>query len=81
MIKLVLPFFLLLVNRYRHFPVVTPNTQMVSTVRPYTCNFLGTVYKNSSRESLTGILKQNGLDKQCLTNAREKYVFVLLVHH
>ncbi|XP_053478755.1 ribitol-5-phosphate xylosyltransferase 1 [Ictalurus furcatus] len=62
------------VATYRHFPVVTPNTQMVSTVRPYICNFLGTVYKNSSRETLMGILKQNGLEKQCLTNAREKWL-------
>uniref|UniRef100_A0A4W4FCE7 Ribitol xylosyltransferase 1 n=1 Tax=Electrophorus electricus TaxID=8005 RepID=A0A4W4FCE7_ELEEL len=62
------------VATYRDFPVVTPNTQMVSSARPYVCNFLGTVYKNSSREILMGILKQNDMEKQCLTNAREKWL-------
>lgn len=51
-----------------------PSVQLVSTTRPYLCNFLGTVYKNSSREVLMSILKQENLDKECITNAREKYV-------
>lgn len=33
--------------RYRHFPVVTLSGQMVKTARPYLCNFLGTMHKNS----------------------------------
>ncbi len=62
--------------RYRHFPVVTLSGQMVKTARPYLCNFLGTMYKNSSRETLMAVLKQNGLEKDCLMHVREKYVFL-----
>ncbi|XP_030646762.1 ribitol-5-phosphate xylosyltransferase 1 isoform X2 [Chanos chanos] len=62
------------VATYRNFPVVMPNTQMVSSPRPYLCNFLGTVYKNSSRETLMGILKQHDLEKECVTSAREKWL-------
>ncbi len=49
---------------------------MVKTARPYLCNFLGTMYKNSSRETLMAVLKQNGLEKDCLMHVREKYVFL-----
>ncbi|MBN3299319.1 ribitol-5-phosphate xylosyltransferase 1 isoform X2 [Amia ocellicauda] len=59
---------------YRQFPVMTPSTQMVNSERPYMCNFLGTVYKNSSRETLMATLKQEGLEKYCITNAREKWL-------
>lgn len=62
--------------RYRHFPVVTLSGQMVKTVRSYLCNFLGTIYKNSSRETLMGVLKQSGMEKDCLMHVREKYVFL-----
>lgn len=56
---------------YRQFPVVMANSQMVNSTRPFLCNFLGTVYKNSSRETLMGILKKTGLDKECIITARE----------
>ncbi|XP_076127613.1 ribitol-5-phosphate xylosyltransferase 1 isoform X1 [Alosa pseudoharengus] len=62
------------VATYRHFPVIMPSAQLVSTTRPYLCNFLGTVYKNSSREALMTILKQENLEKECITNAREKWL-------
>ncbi|XP_029552657.1 ribitol-5-phosphate xylosyltransferase 1 isoform X1 [Salmo trutta] len=62
------------VATYRQFPVVMPNSHMVSSTRPFLCNFLGTVYKNSSRETLMGILKQTGLDKECITTGREKWL-------
>ncbi|XP_016336494.1 transmembrane protein 5-like [Sinocyclocheilus anshuiensis] len=62
------------VATYRHFPVVTLSGQMVKTARPYLCNFLGTMYKNSSRETLMGVLKQNGLEKDCLMHVREKWL-------
>ncbi|XP_036373377.1 ribitol-5-phosphate xylosyltransferase 1 isoform X2 [Megalops cyprinoides] len=62
------------VATYRQFPVVTPNAEMVNSARPYLCNFLGTVYKNSSRETLMRVLKQEGLERECLTTAREKWV-------
>ncbi|TRY82839.1 hypothetical protein DNTS_022055 [Danionella cerebrum] len=62
------------VATYRNFPVVPLSSQMVKAERPYLCNFLGTIYKNSSRETLMGILKQNALGKDCLIHAREKWL-------
>jgi len=60
--------------------VVTLSGQMVKTVRPYLCNFLGTIYKNSSRETLMDILKQSAMEKDCLMHVREKYVFMGKFH-
>lgn len=62
------------VATYRQFPLIRPNTQLITSNRPYLCNFLGTVYKNSSRETLMQVLKQSGLDKECITTAREKWL-------
>uniref|UniRef100_A0A8D0H0B1 Ribitol xylosyltransferase 1 n=1 Tax=Sphenodon punctatus TaxID=8508 RepID=A0A8D0H0B1_SPHPU len=46
---------------------------MLHAPRSHLCNFLGTVYKNSSRETLMDILKQDGLDKLCWIAAREQW--------
>ncbi|XP_034444680.1 ribitol-5-phosphate xylosyltransferase 1 [Hippoglossus hippoglossus] len=62
------------VATYRQFPMIRPNPQLITSSRPYLCNFLGTVYKNSSRETLMQVLKQPGLDKECITTAREKWL-------
>ncbi|KAL7401836.1 hypothetical protein ABVT39_005234 [Epinephelus coioides] len=56
------------------FPMIRPNAQLITSNRPYLCNFLGTVYKNSSRETLMQVLKQSGLEKDCITTAREKWL-------
>ncbi|XP_053261707.1 ribitol-5-phosphate xylosyltransferase 1 isoform X1 [Podarcis raffonei] len=61
------------VATYRYFPVVEPSWSMLHTPRPYQCNFLGTIYKNSTREILVDVLKQNGLDKLCWISAREEW--------
>uniref|UniRef100_A0A8C2VS67 Ribitol xylosyltransferase 1 n=1 Tax=Chinchilla lanigera TaxID=34839 RepID=A0A8C2VS67_CHILA len=61
------------VATYRNFPVVEATWSMVYDARPYLCNFLGTVYKNSSREALMNILKQDGNDKLCWISAREQW--------
>ncbi|NXV42099.1 RXLT1 xylosyltransferase, partial [Uria aalge] len=60
-------------EHYRNFPVVEPTWSMLHDPRSYLCNFLGTVYKNSSRETLMEILKQDGLDKLCWIAAREQW--------
>lgn len=52
--------------------MIRPNAQLITSNRPYLCNFLGTVYKNSSREILMQVLKQSSLEKECITVAREK---------
>ncbi|XP_061677964.1 ribitol-5-phosphate xylosyltransferase 1 [Syngnathoides biaculeatus] len=62
------------VATYRQFPLVRPNAEMITSNRPYRCNFLGTIYKNSSRETLMQVLKQSALEKDCITTAREKWL-------
>nr|XP_057943568.1 ribitol-5-phosphate xylosyltransferase 1 isoform X2 [Doryrhamphus excisus] len=62
------------VATYRQFPMVRPSAEMITSDRPYLCNFLGTVYKNSSRETLMQVLKQSGLEKDCITSARERWL-------
>uniref|UniRef100_H3BH37 Ribitol xylosyltransferase 1 n=1 Tax=Latimeria chalumnae TaxID=7897 RepID=H3BH37_LATCH len=62
------------VATYRNFPAVNPNSLMVQSSRPYLCNFLGTVYKNSSRVSLMKVLSQEGLDQDCIIVAREQWL-------
>lgn len=52
--------------------MIRPNAQLITSNRPYLCNFLGTVYKNSSREALMQVLKHSGLEKECVIAAREK---------
>ncbi|XP_062990013.1 ribitol-5-phosphate xylosyltransferase 1 [Elgaria multicarinata webbii] len=61
------------VATYRNFPVVEPSWSMLHTPRLYHCNFLGTVYKNSTRETLMEVLKQSRLDKPCWISAREEW--------
>ncbi|XP_037702881.1 ribitol-5-phosphate xylosyltransferase 1 isoform X1 [Choloepus didactylus] len=61
------------VATYRNFPVVEASWSMLHDERPYLCNFLGTVYENSSRQELMNILKQDGNDKLCWVSAREQW--------
>ncbi|XP_044279032.1 ribitol-5-phosphate xylosyltransferase 1 isoform X2 [Varanus komodoensis] len=61
------------VATYRNFPVVEPSWSMLHTPRLYHCNFLGTVYKNSTRETLLEVVKQNRLHKLCWISAREEW--------
>ncbi|XP_043744175.1 ribitol-5-phosphate xylosyltransferase 1 isoform X2 [Cervus elaphus] len=46
---------------------------MLHNERPYLCNFVGTVYENSSRQALMKILEQDGNDKLCWVSAREQW--------
>ncbi|KAG8439605.1 hypothetical protein GDO86_005694 [Hymenochirus boettgeri] len=57
------------VATYRNFPVVEPTWSMVRDSRPYTCNFLGTVYPNSSRETLMDVVTK-GLHQLCFISPR-----------
>ncbi|KAM4747657.1 ribitol-5-phosphate xylosyltransferase 1 [Rhinophrynus dorsalis] len=61
------------VATYRNFPVVDPNWSMVRDSRPFLCSFLGTVYSNSSRETLMDVIKKEGLDQLCWISAREQW--------
>ncbi|KAJ8269823.1 hypothetical protein COCON_G00124300 [Conger conger] len=62
------------VATYREFPVVRPTVELVSSRRPFLCNFLGTVYSNSSRQTLMDIIKLQGLERECVIAARERWV-------
>ncbi|XP_078532146.1 ribitol-5-phosphate xylosyltransferase 1 isoform X1 [Lissotriton helveticus] len=62
------------VATYRKFPVVEPNWSMLRASRPFLCSFLGTVYKNSSREVLMEVLKKDGLEKLCWIAVREEWL-------
>ncbi|EPQ11098.1 Transmembrane protein 5 [Myotis brandtii] len=61
------------VATYRNFPVVEASWSMLYNERPYLCNFLGTIYENSSRQALMNILKQGGIDKLCWVSVREQW--------
>ncbi|XP_033077293.1 ribitol-5-phosphate xylosyltransferase 1 isoform X1 [Trachypithecus francoisi] len=61
------------VATYRNFPVVEASWSMLHDERPYLCNFLGTIYENSSRQALMNILKKDGNDKLCWVSAREHW--------
>ncbi|XP_078075807.1 ribitol-5-phosphate xylosyltransferase 1 isoform X1 [Mustelus asterias] len=62
------------VATYRNFPVVDLNNLMLHSSRPYLCNFLGTVYKGSSREILLDVLKRERLSTMCLISVREQWL-------
>ncbi|XP_060695209.1 ribitol-5-phosphate xylosyltransferase 1 isoform X1 [Hemiscyllium ocellatum] len=62
------------VATYRNFPIVDLNNLMLHSSRPYLCNFLGTVYKGSSREILLNVLKRERLNTMCLISVREQWL-------
>nr|XP_002130888.1 ribitol-5-phosphate xylosyltransferase 1 isoform X1 [Ciona intestinalis] len=62
------------VASYRNFPSVKSETLDIEKERSYICNFIGTVYANSSRETLkseTGFMK-NG--SKCIFKYRESWL-------
>jgi len=66
------------VCRYRSFPTVMLPLHELEVTRQYTCNFIGTVYQNSTREILVDVLQQSGLvdSGRCFLKTRKQYVFV-----
>ncbi|XP_065348669.1 ribitol-5-phosphate xylosyltransferase 1-like [Cloeon dipterum] len=62
------------VSVYRGFPNVNPASLDLTYPREYTCNFLGTIYPNSSRERLSKFIKGSSrLQKECFIAGREKW--------
>ncbi|XP_040200039.1 ribitol-5-phosphate xylosyltransferase 1 [Rana temporaria] len=61
------------VATYRNFPIVDPTWSLVHDSRPYLCNFLGTVYNNSSREVLMAVIKKEGFDQLCWISPRNQW--------
>lgn len=62
------------VATYRKFPNVMPLTVEVEQRRKFRCNFLGTVYKHSSREVLKKVLESYEFYKDCFVKYRESWL-------
>ena len=61
------------VATYRNFPNVILSRNDISNPRPYICNFLGTLYPNSSRETLQRIFYKHKLYTMCYLRLRETW--------
>ncbi|KAK7862902.1 hypothetical protein R5R35_002454 [Gryllus longicercus] len=59
---------------YRGFPNILPEQVDVSSKRPFMCNFLGTVYANSSRAILMRVIETSRFWKRCILKGREKWI-------
>ena len=63
------------VATYRKFPVVHASHISLWDKRKYVCNFLGTLYENSSRSQLMKIMTLHGLIKgPCFVHTRESWL-------
>lgn len=60
------------VATYRNFPLVAKRDVNVHSVRKHRCNFLGTVYPNSSRAVLHRVLKDGNMEG-CFVKVRYKW--------
>ena len=61
------------VATYRGFPNVPMLSVDTEKPRKYKCNFLGTVYHPSSRETLQKVINQHKLHEECYIRAREMW--------
>ncbi|XP_019619540.1 PREDICTED: transmembrane protein 5-like [Branchiostoma belcheri] len=61
------------VATYRKFPKRDKDDFPVNSIRPYLCNFVGTVYPNSSRQGLMEVINKLDLQKECFVKAREEW--------
>ena len=57
------------VATYRHFPNPDISSLNLGTTRPYVCNFVGTVYPDSSRKELMNILNEK-YENICIIKTR-----------
>lgn len=62
------------VATYRKFPNIMPLTVEVEQRRKYRCNFLGTIYKHSSREVLKKVLDSYELYEECFVKYRQNWL-------
>lgn len=58
--------------RYRGFPNIKSEKVDVTSVRSHMCNFLGTVYENSSREILSHVIKSLDFQENCIILERKR---------
>lgn len=59
---------------YRNFPPGDLSSATVQSTRPYLCNFIATVYPNSSRQELKSFFEgRPELSSQCLVKVRDQW--------
>jgi hypothetical protein len=58
--------------RYRGFPNIKAEKVDVTSARSHVCNFLGTVYENSSREILSRVIKTMDFQDNCIILERKR---------
>nr|CAD7575339.1 unnamed protein product [Timema californicum] len=61
------------VAAYRKFPHVLPEQVDTTSSRSHVCNFLGTLYENSSRHVLMSVIRTWGLEEDCIVLGRMKW--------
>ncbi|XP_064633570.1 ribitol-5-phosphate xylosyltransferase 1-like [Lineus longissimus] len=61
------------VATYRDFPNFQPHQINYKATRPYICNYVATVYKNTSREVLMNMMTKNQLHHKCYIKPRLKW--------
>nr|CAD7456783.1 unnamed protein product [Timema tahoe] len=61
------------VAAYRKFPHVLPEQVDTTSSRSHVCNFLGTLYENSSRHVLMSVIHTWGLEEDCIILGRMKW--------
>lgn len=62
------------VATYRGFPEFSKGRSVdLTSPRSHLCNFLGTVYHNSSRQTLVQLLESPKLQDECIVRGREKW--------
>lgn len=73
--------YIAVLGRYRSFPVLGLSAHDLEMPREYTCNFIGTVYENSTREILLDVLQQSGLvdSGRCFVKTRKRFVMIQLL--
>lgn len=62
------------VATYRNFSLVQIDKNLIKNDRPHLCNFLGTVYRNSSREELLQLIESSKLNERCLMTPRFEWL-------
>ncbi|XP_063448902.1 ribitol-5-phosphate xylosyltransferase 1-like [Mytilus trossulus] len=62
------------VATYRDFPNIERSEVPIYNKRKFVCNFMGTIYKNSSREVLLDVLRTEPLRSICSVKARQTWL-------
>lgn len=60
------------VATYRNFP--STSVIDIHSSRPYVCNFVATIYPNSSRQELYNLFTKNDWNHKCLIKTRSKWI-------